>query len=347
MQPLQPRFARRIEAARLKQSYEHIYEYPGIEFQPGQLFHTEPTVMADPSTTVSFEEFIQSDLFTFYIGEHEKPFVVHSKAVAATYRYFDRLVNGGLSESQSRSAKFDDVDPETFTRFLEYAYRGDYTTPSCTGEPDTANENGTKSPKVNTKAPEKIDDISSDEDTVTTFAVWSNSNSAPSAYSAYGDVASPNKIKKPKREQRSSRVKFDKREYTHPGDGLFSIQRNTSAEQDFTPVFLAHAQLYTLADMRMVYPLKDLVLHRLHKTLVGFELYPERLGDVVELAKYAYEHGEDRAVDGRIDALRDMIVNYIACEMKVLGKHAEFRNLMDGGGEFAGDFWDIVSQELL
>ncbi|KAJ4340390.1 hypothetical protein N0V95_007530 [Ascochyta clinopodiicola] len=318
--------------------------------------------MADPSPTVTFEEFIQSDLFTFYIGEHEKPFVVHSKAVAATSRYFDRLVNGGLSESQSRSAKFDDVDPETFTRFMEYAYRGDYTTPPCTGDVDLAKENGTKSPKSNSTATRKNEYSSSDGNTLNaerpTVAVlddfddigsggWSNSNSAPSAYSAYSDFDFSKKTTKPKKEQRSSRVKFNKREYTHPRNDLFSIQPNTSAEQDFTPVFLAHAQLYTLADMRMVYPLKDLVLHRLHKTLVGFQLYPERLGDVVELAKYAYEHGEDRAVDGRIDAMRDMIVNYIACEMKVLGKHPEFRNLMDGGGEFAGDFWDIVSQELL
>ncbi|KAF9698791.1 hypothetical protein EKO04_003048 [Ascochyta lentis] len=321
--------------------------------------------MADMSTKITFEELIQSDLFTFYIGEQEKSFVVHSKAVAATSRYFDRLVNGGLSEAQSRSAKLVDIDPDTFIRFLEYAYRGDYTTPSCTEEANTAMENGSKSSEVNTNAIQNDEYISSDDDSAhlsagaSTSTVtagtwgggWSNPNSAPSAYSAYGAVASPKKLKpkskSTKKEQRNSRAKFDKREYTYTGDNLISIRPNTSARQNFTPVFLAHAQLYTLADMRMVYPLKDLVLHRLHKTLVGFELYPERLGDVVELAKYAYEHGEDRAVDGRIDALRDMIVNYIACEMKVLGKHAEFRNLMDGGGEFAGDFWDIVSQELL
>ena len=97
----------------------------------------------------------------------------------------------------------------------------------------------------------------------------------------------------------------------------------------------------------MVRPLKDLALDKLHKTLVDFDLRLERLEDVIELARYAYEHGEDRSEDGRLDALRDMVVNYIASETKVLGKYVGFRDLMDGGGEFVGDFWDIVSQELL
>ncbi|KAL1656789.1 hypothetical protein SLS61_000585 [Didymella pomorum] len=150
---------------------------------------------------ISFEDIIQSGMFTFLVGEEKRPFVVHSKAIAGTSPVFDRLVNGGLKESQDRVAEIEDIDPETFTRFLE--------------------------------------------------------------------------------------------------------------------------------------------------TLVSFKLHPERLGDVVELARYAYENGEDRSDDGRIDPLRELVVNYVAREMKVLGKHAEFRNLMDGGGEFAGDFWDIVSQELL
>ncbi|KAF2632641.1 hypothetical protein BU25DRAFT_417253 [Macroventuria anomochaeta] len=317
--------------------------------------------MTELPKNIAFEEFIQSDLFTFYIGEEKKQFIVHSKAVAATSPYFDRLVNGGLSEAQSRTAEIEDVDPETFIRFMEYAYRRNYTTPLWTRDPTATAENGQKDSSACMTPSHGLELMMSDEEPVgPTFQAmpittnWDsggwNSNAAPSAF---GTIPSTRNLKKHNNNQMGSRVAFNQRQYMHPTHNAssllhmqFDTHPNTSPTQNFAPVFLAHARLYTLADMHMVKPLKDLALYKLHRTLVGFELYPERLGDVVEIARYAYEHGEDRSEDGKIDALRDMVVNYVACEVKVLGKHTEFRNLMDGGGEFAGDFWDIVSQEL-
>lgn len=306
--------------------------------------------------------FIQSDLFTFHIGEQKSPFLVHSGAVAATSQYFDRLVHGGLSESHTRSAQFDDVDPDTFVRFLEYAYRGDYTTPSWTEDSKIDGQSRkTPEPEINLP-PSMLATLSSEDDhaqpTVAQLGFgyqaggWSNSSAAPSDYNAYAinyDTPAPSTKKDRKRMQKPSRRDlFNRRVYLQTADTVsHEPELNKSAEQDFTPVFLAHARLYTFADMRMVQPLKDLVLHKLHKTLAVFELYPERLGDVIELARHAYEHGEDRSEDGRMDALRDMVINYIALDLKVFGKHAEFRNLIREGGEFAGDFWDIASQELL
>ena len=150
------------------------------------------------------------------------------------------------------------------------------------------------------------------------------------------------------------RSNFTKRQYLSqnlkPMDSLvsgFEPTLNSSRDQDFTCVFLAHAQLYTLAAMRLILPLKTLALHKLHSTLSTFSLYEERLGDVLELAKYAYGQGEDRSEDGRLDELRELVVRYIACEPKAFGKHTEFKYLMDGEGEFAGDLWDVITLELL
>ncbi|KAJ4336139.1 hypothetical protein N0V87_005575 [Didymella glomerata] len=314
--------------------------------------------MAESTEYVSFEDLVQSDLFTFLVGEDKRRFVVHSKAVAGTSPVFDRLVNGGLKESQDRIAEVDDIDPETFTRFLEYAYRRDYTVPSSpspTVTPSTGS-NGPNMFGVSQRAACASFGFDNCGPANRESGSW-NSNSAPSDFGAMAYMPSAPPVpsnKKTKKLERLQRSAFNNRQYIQPGQDASSLLRtksdpypNESPAQDFAPVFLAHARLYTLADMRMVYPLKDLALHKLHKTLVSFKLYPERLGDVVELARYAYENGEDRTEDGRIDALRELVVNYVALEMKVLGKHAEFRTLMDGGGEFAGDFWDIVSQELL
>ncbi|KAF3035607.1 hypothetical protein E8E11_001876 [Didymella keratinophila] len=313
--------------------------------------------MTDSTEHVSFEDLIQSDLFTFLVGEEKRRFVVHSKAVAGTSPVFDRLVNGGLKESQDRFAEVVDIDPETFTRFLEYAYRHDYTVPSSPYIPATSST-GSNGPNIFGLSQRVTCDSFGLENLGPSNREGSswNSNSAPSDFGAMAYMPSATPVlsnKKMKKLDRLQRSAFNNRQYIQPGQDASSLLRtrfdpypNDSPAQDFAPIFLAHARLYTLADMRMVYPLRDLALHKLHKTLVSFKLYPERLGDIVELARYAYENGEDRTEDGRIDALRELVVNYVAREMKVLGKHAEFRTLMDGGGELAGDFWDIVSQEL-
>jgi hypothetical protein len=109
---------------------------------------------------------------------------------------------------------------------------------------------------------------------------------------------------------------------------------------------LAHARLYTFADIRLIQPLRGLTLHKIHITLKGFRLYDQRVDDVLELARYAYEYGPDRTSDEIIDDLRNLVVQYIACELDIIGKHKDFRQLMEEGGEFVGDFWGVVQKYL-
>jgi hypothetical protein len=86
---------------------------------------------------LTFASLIQSKLFTFYVGEEEKPVVVHAAAIAATGQYFDALINGGMKESEEGSAKLADVQFDDFMRFCEYAYRGDYTAPLPADDDET------------------------------------------------------------------------------------------------------------------------------------------------------------------------------------------------------------------
>lgn len=62
---------------------------------------------------------------------------MHSKIVATTSEYFDALVNGDMVEAKTRVAELQDVRSEDFVRFLEYAYRHDYTVP-CFSEEEGA-----------------------------------------------------------------------------------------------------------------------------------------------------------------------------------------------------------------
>ena len=115
-------------------------------------------------------------------------------------------------------------------------------------------------------------------------------------------------------------------------------------DQNFTPVLLAHARLYCFAHLRLIAPLKALTLDKLHKTLLNFKLYAKRVGDIIELARYAYSNPDlpDRSGDGTLDDLRKLVVEYIVCEIDTIGKYDEFVKYMEEGGEFVGDFWRMA-----
>jgi hypothetical protein len=124
-------------------------------------------------------------------------------------------------------------------------------------------------------------------------------------------------------------------------------KENSAPNQNFTPILLAHARLYTFADMRLIHPLKNLALHKLHATLLNFQLYEQRVCDVVELARYAYDNGVDRGVKGELNELRQLVVEYMVCEVDTIGKHQAFQVLMEDGGEFVTDFWGMASKYLM
>ncbi|PVH96484.1 hypothetical protein DM02DRAFT_535188, partial [Periconia macrospinosa] len=124
----------------------------------------------------------------------------------------------------------------------------------------------------------------------------------------------------------------------------FEPKLNDAENQNFTPVFLAHARLYCFAHLHLIEPLKALTLKKLHKKLIDFELYSKRIGDIVELARYAYSNPDlpDRNNDGIINELRKLVVEYIMCEIDIIGRHNKFINYMEEGGEFVGDFWRVM-----
>jgi hypothetical protein len=51
------------------------------------------------------------------------------------------------------------------------------------------------------------------------------------------------------------------------------VRQNSSPTEDYTTVFLGHAQLYVFAEKWSIEDLKTLALFKLHKTLILFTLY--------------------------------------------------------------------------
>jgi hypothetical protein len=113
---------------------------------------------------------------------------------------------------------------------------------------------------------------------------------------------------------------------------------NTDPNQDFTPVFLAHARLFAFAERYRILSLKSLVLQKLHQTLVRFEIHAGRISDIVELVRYAYSKEYDSGIDPMkvLDAeeLRVLVTMYVASKYSDLQGSKEFEALLEDGGPF-------------
>lgn len=114
-------------------------------------------------------------------------------------------------------------------------------------------------------------------------------------------------------------------------------------DEDFSTVFTTHARLYLLGDKYDITDLKSLALEKLHQTLLKFQLYESRIGDVLNLVRYVYENGPQ----DHEDSLRDLVTGYVVTEVDVIGKSSEFSTLLEEGGMFVSAFWTIVKTELL
>jgi hypothetical protein len=119
-------------------------------------------------------------------------------------------------------------------------------------------------------------------------------------------------------------------------------------KENCTNILLAHARLYIFAHVRLVSELKGHILYKLHKTLIHFKLYPQRIGDILELARYVYACPDlpSRSENGFIDDIKKMVLDFMFCYESTIGKTEEFANLMEEGGEFVGDFWRLSRQQM-
>jgi hypothetical protein len=302
--------------------------------------------------------------------------VVHAAAIAATSPQLDALINGGMEESNNRCAKIEDVRIDDFVRFCEYAYRGDYMVPPWEEIPLRSSSFGDigindywdawgaggiskkkkgKKGKKSQALPELLIEHAESE-----AIEDAEAEAAAAAAAAEAALVGMSEVfpEAPTEVRSISRVplrnEFNSRNYLSDSSPKASILQhfepkpNSAANQNFTPVLLAHARLYCFAHVRLITPLEALTLDKLHKTLLNFKLYAERVGDIIELARYAYSHPDlpDRSDDGTPNDLRKMVVDYIVCEIDTIGKHDEFVHYIEEGGQFVGDFWRLARDHM-
>src|SRR5438045_4871695 len=192
-----------------------------------------------------------------------------------------------MNEAQTGRCELPEVLEDTFIRFCQFAYTGNYETPAFNLLP----------------MPENLDSPSTLRSSSLAQSVRNNGEEALVVQVSPVDIE-PTLVSdswgfsmKVKKQKLTKSLKlqndFDNRQYdismAHAEAAApCEIRENKNSLEDYMPVFLGHAQLYIFAEERMIDDLKTLCLHKLNKTLMSFTLYEDCWTDIVELVRYAY-----------------------------------------------------------
>ena len=272
---------------------------------------------------------------------------------------------GKFSESTAGCTAWKDVNKETFERFIQFAYTGDYSIPgpgirvkktlnipSGSSGPYT-NSSEDEAPMEEIPAPDYPEEpVEAEEPTVEEPTM-----EEPVVEEEDFWRFSTSKKGKKKRKTVENHSTWNAPPFTDNFRRLeyqLRAPRNTYADDcepsrifnnsfSYSNVFLSHAALYVLGDLWLIDSLKALALFKLHKTLCVFELDDTNVEDILDLARYAYLD-EGKGSEEGIGDLRNMVCQYIASNVVVLTTDKGFIDLLGGGGQFVKDVWGFVVQ---
>jgi len=294
-------------------------------------------------------------------------------------------MKGGMAESQAGCTIWEDVSKETFERFTQFAYTGDYSIPKME-----------KRNRIEMQK-EAVTDDSSSNTLHRMLKTWDMAEADPDVVVEPGPDPEPEAArihrisKKDKRKGKSAivissfldeslaptnpdleqetvpitrRDKYPERQpHVHSEDfqsltfPLLAPRNNHDKscepaehfdpDQSYTEVFLSHASLYILGDLQLIDSLKALALFKLHKTLCVFQLDNENAKDIIALARYAYsEEGGGGGLDEGIGGVRGLVCQYMATNALVLSLNVGFMDLLGDGGQFVKDFFKYEVQRI-
>jgi hypothetical protein len=263
-----------------------------------------------------------------------------------------------MAEASNGQTELSDVLEDTFIRFCQFAYIGDYQTPVFSyhskAEELNASSSGTSS---------QSSQIAGEA------SVWVTEDVENAVVEARGDPAIdvvPEEVvvdgwgdwgaKSKKSAKSHSKSNILRQQFNHKIYDITTIESrnkarcgirgNERSEEDYTPIFLGHARLYVFAEKWGIDTLKALTLHKLQKTLILFKIYEARRGDVVELVKFAYSNENTPDLDDDVDALRELVVHYVTYQLESLIGAPEFLVLLEQPGPFSRDLVRMMMRRM-
>lgn len=261
-----------------------------------------------------------------------EPLYGHAELVSRYSEPIDRLMNINMKEKSQGYAEMTGVETATFDRFLEWMYRGKYSSP--TPKDDT-------SPGDMAPGEDKSDllDIfggaAGGSKKKKKTSTWNQATANPFGAPAHFTSTSESRDR--------LQQEFAERSYIERPTALPDIRNESGSYKD---VFLCHAQLYRFADEKDIQTLKYLALENLHGCLKHFILNEKRTGDIIALLRYVYQNTFP-AENSEAEPLRALLKDYIGFEMDTLMKDEDFNALIiDDGGPLLGDFMEMIIRRI-
>jgi hypothetical protein len=263
-----------------------------------------------------------------------------------------------MIESRERRVLWPDVTKDTFARFCEFAYLQDYTPPSFQRKPQFEACKNTNEGEPESELP-KNHEFWDGWETWTSLQRKKREKIAarrgiPQFIEGLSleENAAPEEVQFPEAivsvplsdrtiSEVNLRNTFLNLDYTSARPTQpFDPTSNSEEAQDFTPVFLGHAELYVLADKYDVQSLRQLVLYKLHDTFRNFTIHDTDVAGILAFTRFAYEN-TPRQAEG-VASLRKLATCYLASILGQIGNREDFKQLLLEGGDFVADFWSTV-----
>lgn len=253
-----------------------------------------------------YEDIVLSPTFRFIVGPDKREFHVHSALVSHQSPVLDKLVNGDFREAEDKEAVLDKVDEQTFVRFCQFAYTGNYSEP----KPQTTDH----------LLPEVFEYDES----------WTASQ--------LRERKSTTKKQRQKHRQ-TSNLFATSDSIDSPCTCTWKPCSKRLEEEDLTRILLAHAQLYVFADCYQIEQLASISFSRLFETLEVLKGATTNTDGMTELVRLCFEE----AVPGN---LKNMVTTYASYEMKRLWTHPGFRELVGENNELSVALIDAMVPSL-
>ncbi|KXT13975.1 hypothetical protein AC579_8851 [Pseudocercospora musae] len=329
---------------------------------------------------LSYKAVIQSKTTRFVVGSGKAIFHVH-QGILNHYGLF-------LEErDDTNCVRLSNVYADTFSRFIEFLYTGDY----ATAEPDVAvieipDDEAVVSIDDETPPSSHGDEVPECEEVASEPHLGEEPVLQPGLFwDSFGMSAKKKKkqqkkscrndefgifmdesiepIPEPVPEPKPTRFSPFKMSKTKPDPWqeflemscgkqppleklhMSAEQNRTSPHLDYSPVFLCHARLHTLAEHYDLEALQKLSLHKLHQILVNFEPIRERASDIGALLQYAYcneASDDDHQAENKTE-LQKLVICYVCCKIDQIKEDETFKSVVSGRNNAS---WDLLEKMM-
>ncbi|GIZ37863.1 hypothetical protein CKM354_000129400 [Cercospora kikuchii] len=313
----------------------------------------------------SYREIATTKPFRFIVGSNAVEFFVHPAVIVQHSEPLAKLMHGDMREAREGQARIEEVDENTFARFVEFCYTKDYPAAEHAIVLDAASIEQEKQPsevaEVNSipahgNVPRAAEDEYMDvaepalgfDDNWGDFSFPSKKKAKKAGYK----IAAPSQWESaPATSSRKRTVAwkdFQNMSWNSQSNGskvpADQARPNKEACEEYTDVFLSHARLYVFADTYAIEPLRVLSLQKLHKVLGTFTLFKGREEDIATLLQYTYQNTAER--DAKMDELRKLVIKYVSCNVEKLRSNETFKKTLAAENSSSVDLIEMLLPRL-